>query len=515
MGRDTLHPGIWVIGGAGLAVAAGALFSTPPRLEELDAVNFALALDDFDLSRYQPHFPGYPVYVALARTATWVAPDAPRALAGPGALMMVIAGLATWRALAGLAGSLAAFAGSLLLILCPRLVVEATKPTSDALGAAWLVVALASLLVALNAPAGSPAQRRELVLAGAALGLLLGIRLSYMPFVLSLGLVLAAIRARPRVVLMAAAGLGAGVLAWAGPLLWVVGPRPLWRLASEFLVGHFSRWGGTAWTQPTGRFELLARGLGPLGMGTLGAGWGGPTRMLLTVLLLFGLGGLAWELYEQHRAPAARRAALLTSTLVLPYLAWVLLAQNLARPRHLLPLALIFAALTGVGLARLAQRLPSRRVRIGVAVVLIGAACMASLAVTWPALQARRERPSAAFQVVSLLAPRTARVLFFGGEAVRLATYYAPPLRARRPGDIDGVRSELGALIAVGAPVASAVRSGALEIYLTSDIDGIDTVLPALTQVAELQSDAWVEPHDARLVLYRVRDLDRLLGRRG
>lgn len=512
---DKLHPGLWVIGGAGLAVAAGMLAVTPSRLEELDAINFALALDDYDLSRYQPHFPGYPVYIVLARVATWVSPDAPRALAWPGALVAAIAGLATWRALAGFAGSLAALAGALLLILCPRLMVEATKPTSDALGAAWLVVALASLLTALTAPAESSAQRHELVLAAAALGLLLGIRLSYMPFVFSLGLALAAVRARPRTLALAAAGLCTGVLAWAGPLVWVVGPRPLWHLGSEFLVGHFSRWGGTAWTEPAGRFELLARGLGPLGLGTLGAGFGGPARVLLSVLIVSGLGGLAWEFHVRRRDASARRCALLAAALVLPYLAWVLLAQNLARPRHLLPLAVIFAGLTGVGLARLVRRLPGKLARTGAAVALIGAAAVASLIVTWPALRARRARPSAAFQVVSLLVPRTARALFFGGEAVRLAAYYAPPLRARRPGDIDGVRAELGALIAVGAPIASAVRSGALEIYLTSDIDGMDTVLPALTQVAVLQSDAWVEPHDARLVLYRVRDLDRLLGRRG
>ena len=515
MDRDTLHPGIWVIGGVGLAVTAGTLVTAPPRLEELDAINFALALNDYDLSRYQPHFPGYPVYVALTRAATWVAPDAPRALAWPGAIMTAIAGLATWRTLVGLAGPLSALAGAVVLVLCPRLLVEATKPTSDALGAAWLVVALASLLGALTAPAESSVQRRELALAAAALGLLLGIRLSYVPFILSLGLGLAAVRAGPRALAMAAAGLGAGLLAWAGPLIWVMGPHSLWHLGSEFLVGHFSRWGGTAWTQPTGRFELLARSLGPFGLGTLGAGFGGPARVLLTLLILSGLGGLAWELYGHRHTPSARRCALLAAALVLPYLAWVLLAQNLTRPRHLLPLALILAGLTGVGLARLARRLPSRSWRTCMATALIGTAAVASILVTWPALRARRERPSAAFQVVSLLAPRTSRALFFGGEAVRLAAYYAPPLRARRPGDINGVRNELGALMAVGAPLASAVRSGALEIYLTSDIDGIDTALPALTRVAELQSDAWVEPHDAHLVLYRVSDLNRLLGRRG
>src|SRR5690349_2118022 len=59
----------------------------PRTLEDLDSVNFALGVRDFDVARHQPHPPGYPVYIALAKLSTatlrtvGVEAPAPRGLA--------------------------------------------------------------------------------------------------------------------------------------------------------------------------------------------------------------------------------------------------------------------------------------------------------------------------------------------------------------------------------------------------------------------------------------------------
>ena len=39
----------------------------PPALEDLDSMNFALGVRDFDPSKHQPHPPGYPVFIALGK----------------------------------------------------------------------------------------------------------------------------------------------------------------------------------------------------------------------------------------------------------------------------------------------------------------------------------------------------------------------------------------------------------------------------------------------------------------
>src|SRR5262249_27234349 len=41
----------------------------PASLEDLDSINFALGMRRFDVAHHQPHPPGYPVYIAAAKTA--------------------------------------------------------------------------------------------------------------------------------------------------------------------------------------------------------------------------------------------------------------------------------------------------------------------------------------------------------------------------------------------------------------------------------------------------------------
>ena len=39
----------------------------PQSLEDLDSVNFALGVRDYDVGQHQPHPPGYPVYILIAK----------------------------------------------------------------------------------------------------------------------------------------------------------------------------------------------------------------------------------------------------------------------------------------------------------------------------------------------------------------------------------------------------------------------------------------------------------------
>src|SRR5258705_2799569 len=53
----------------------------PKSLEDLDSINFALGVRQFDVAHHQPHPPGYPVYIALAKIVHAAVPDEARALA--------------------------------------------------------------------------------------------------------------------------------------------------------------------------------------------------------------------------------------------------------------------------------------------------------------------------------------------------------------------------------------------------------------------------------------------------
>src|SRR4051794_35340224 len=41
----------------------------PKSLEDLDSINFALGVRHFDVAQHQPHPPGYPVFILLAKAA--------------------------------------------------------------------------------------------------------------------------------------------------------------------------------------------------------------------------------------------------------------------------------------------------------------------------------------------------------------------------------------------------------------------------------------------------------------
>src|SRR4029077_7940703 len=53
----------------------------PPSLEDLDSINFALGVRHFDVAEHQPHPPGYPLFILIARGARLLIPSEASALA--------------------------------------------------------------------------------------------------------------------------------------------------------------------------------------------------------------------------------------------------------------------------------------------------------------------------------------------------------------------------------------------------------------------------------------------------
>src|SRR5687768_13394045 len=134
-----------------------------PSLEDIDSINFALGLREFDVASHQPHPPGYPVYIALGRTSLGavraVAPSLSEARAEAVAL-------AIWSAVAGAVALCAAWAffralqpapagaasrddlwqdtapwATALLAVVPLFWISSLRPMSDMPGPALVLVA--------------------------------------------------------------------------------------------------------------------------------------------------------------------------------------------------------------------------------------------------------------------------------------------------------------------------------------------------------------------------------------
>ena len=144
----------------------------PKSLEDLDSINFALGIRHFDVAQHQPHPPGYPVFILIAKAVRVVTPSEAAALS----LVSIAAASLGVLALAALFRRVDAAGTPLPWRAAPVAVVMTTplywftaaRPLSDSSGLAAAVAVQAMTLGASSTPA--------LAFAAFAAGLATGLR---------------------------------------------------------------------------------------------------------------------------------------------------------------------------------------------------------------------------------------------------------------------------------------------------------------------------------------------------
>ncbi len=363
--------------------------SAPRWPDDWDGIGFVLSIARFDMDHFTPHAPGYPVYVAMLRLAALAAPD-PVAAANA---VAVVTGAAAVALVWGAARRAIDPARAVWVALAVAGVPLAWRAGS-AIGSEAPALMLAALTALGLTAAGWPAA----ILVGLGAGLGLGVRLSWAPLFVSL-LLLAPRGARLR----AWASAAVATAAWLVPFVALVGARHLALLVRAHAEGHWTRWGGTALSDPGARRAVyLARDLfvDGLGAGTDGLG-------LAIAVVGLGLAKLGFDAWREAGFPHARATAIV----LVPYLAWVTVAQNLRQqPRHVLPLVVALA----VALA-LAATSTTRARTVGIIFFTI-----VGLRTFGDASQ-RQSIPPAGAQLVERVRdlPDRARVAVMGGPSAR------------------------------------------------------------------------------------------------
>lgn len=333
---------------AGVIALAGALrFGGVDALpEDWDAVDFLLGVEDFDLSRMQPHLPGYPLYMLLATFVSRLGLSPACALEAVGAAAGTLTVLVTYHIVRTRVAPLVALLVATLLAVQPALVAEAPRMHSDTLG---LFSAALSLLFLC---------RGWTLTGGILAGLTLGVRLAYAPLIAGLLLFLwvdarrsGALRRGKRRTGRLAAGTALGLCAWSIPFLVFHGPDVVAE-GADFLRGHFFQWGGTPFSVETpGLLPAVGHWLLTLARvmtGSRPTGLLGVCAVGLTGVIL--LAGLLRALTERScRESVTVRGA---CWLVLPFLVWLVVGQNPSNFRHALPVALCAVPLVPLGWSR-------------------------------------------------------------------------------------------------------------------------------------------------------------------
>jgi hypothetical protein len=238
----------------------------PPALEDIDSINFALGVADFDVAKHQPHPPGYPVFIAFGKVSTSVlrlahvpSPEA-RGLAIWSALLgaaMVFPLYALFAALGPSSRRMEAAWATVVAVASPLFWFTALRPLSDTTGLAAALAAQALILPVITGNGKVRALAWGALLAGFAIGIRSQTFLLTLP-VLSVALAMRRPDLHPRDRIVAIAAVLAGVLAWGIPLIVASGGLSSYAAALGSQAGEDFSGVVMLWTMRTPRVALDA-----------------------------------------------------------------------------------------------------------------------------------------------------------------------------------------------------------------------------------------------------------------
>lgn len=341
-------------------------------LEDIDSVNFALGVRDFDVATHRPHPPGYPVYIFLGKITTAIAGvvvEGPASIVEAKALsvLSLLAGLVAigclYRVFASLDGSdsrsldVVAFSATATTASCPLFWYLAVRPMSDLPGLALALASQACLMLAWRRqqpgpdgdrrlpPALMAASGRMIVIGAFLAALSIGFRSQTVWFTVPLLLLVLIDRIGRGVagaMLGSAVTFVAGGLAWGIPLLIVSGGVNAYLAALGTQAGEDFAAGEMLYLNPNPRAAAVAL------MRSFVDPW--DSTVLASVVLVLAAAGLVQLLWRDRRSLAAIIA------LSGPYLAFHLLFQDTSFIRYALPLVPVvaFLAVRGVTLVSIA-----------------------------------------------------------------------------------------------------------------------------------------------------------------
>jgi hypothetical protein len=395
----------WVAAALVVAFLTAHLPFLASTLEDVDSINFALGVRDFDPGKHQPHPPGYPIFIALGKTARTVLSE-PHALAVWAALFGALALLPLLRLFQALdtmdeapgagPGGPSWLAPPVLAVLvtatAPLYWVTAVRPMTDSVGLAFVLAAQALLATAYVRQSrdvpdsrgqydpAMAARSARLILFGAfAAALAVGVR--------SQALWLTA----PLLVLVLAARVGrgaagaligsivwftAGTLVWLVPLVMASGGPVAYMAALSSQAGEDWSWVELLVTRPSLRAAAFAL------LQTFVVHWAG----LAWVVLPAAAAGVVMAVHRQ------RRALLVLAAAFGPYAVFHLLFQEVITTRYAMPLLVpvVYFAARGV---RLLGRVPA---------AVLSAACAATaLVITVPVTVTYAQHGSPVWQAMA------------------------------------------------------------------------------------------------------------------
>ena len=348
MSRKAAHTGIvWFSVFVFIAITYMSLAYASPFTRSWDEVDFALALNRYDMLAMQPHFPGYPYFILGATLVhVWI-PDPLKALSFFNTLMALSSAIPMTLLVRRFSDTRKGMLFASLVLTSPLLWLMSAQPMSEAAAIAVLWWYLWSIQVGMEHPNANFWSLLPLFL----FGFLMGVRVSFFPYGLAILLLWVEqykrseakrIVKRTRLIIYI-------ILAGCFQLVWVAGlvmsegnVAGFIKLSLAFLRGHFAEWGGgvTSSALPFSQrvTQLFIDNLlwnAVLGHSLL-------IGYLLILLIIAACVGV-WQVRRRKlgwliEVEENRRFVMLLVSCTVFYTLWVLFGQNIEKPRHITPI---------------------------------------------------------------------------------------------------------------------------------------------------------------------------------
>ena len=319
------------------------LLTTVYYIEDIDSLRFALSMVEYNVAKLQPHFPTYPVFCFIAKLIYAITGRFAIAFSLVGGISTFITIYFTLRIVNIQPTSLFGKFVIITVFMNPLLWLMSNRYMADAMGVACLYASLYFLICHQEKyyKKGICKTTIGFLLAG----VLLSIRLSYLPFLLPI-LFLRIFNAN-RVKYIFAGTIG--ILIWFIPLLLHTGWNALMSAAQKQSLGHFSDFGGTVSTDPDFFLRLLKFFESIIADG-FGLFWIG-RHPITAITSVFLISLVVVMLLKTNIGEVIERFPHDKSILLNPiflgcvlYLLWIIMAQNIVyKSRHVLPILPIVA----------------------------------------------------------------------------------------------------------------------------------------------------------------------------
>ncbi|WP_226577678.1 nucleoporin-interacting protein [Halobacillus litoralis] len=396
-----------------------------------DQVDFALGVKQYDLFSMQPHFPGYPYFILGGMIVHKWVQDPVYALSVFNTILTLSSLVPIFLLFKRRFPVLQALLFTSVIHSMGYLWVMSTEAMSEASALSVLWWYIWSLYQADRSSA-----LRWRILPLLVFSILMGVRLSYLPF----GLGILWLWWRERRAFQTKKSYVQYVLSKAGiaaafQFIWVVGlvlstgsTSTFIELAFGFAAGHFTEWGGavTADSMPLWErvalllfYNLIWTALSARSWIILGL------YALLTLLVIF-----------QFSKTKLRKDAFLQGILLLctAYFLWALFAQNVDKPRHILPLSGLFVYLL--------LHIYADRAKV----YIIGVCLSLVIVQTWVGqglAEEKAENPPAVYQLTQYISELNGQKVVYTWEESRVMSYLQVDYTHKKILTYDYFQSEL------------------------------------------------------------------------